>query len=183
MSDPPSRRERLRRHLRLIDEGVAPVVARYGDQMQCRPGCSECCGQTFTVSELEGDYLREGLAALDADTRADILERAARWQPDRREPCPVLGDDGCCRMYEHRPRVCRKYGIPLWHPDRPHEVRCCPLNFQGQGEIDAELFLDPQARWAEAWIELRAQLGMPPQQDRTIAEHLLAAAEPVARRE
>lgn len=167
------RRERLRTHLQLIDEGVAPVVERYGQLMQCRPGCSDCCNQTFTVSELEGALLREGLATLDAETQADIRERARQWMPDEREPCPVLGDDGCCRLYEFRPRVCRKYGIPLWHPDRPHEVRCCPLNFRDQGEIDAELLLEPQARWAEDWIRVREELEMPPQEDRAIAEHLL----------
>lgn len=167
-------RERLRRHLQLIDDGVAPVVRRYAEQVQCGPGCSDCCHQTFRVSALEGAYLREGLAALaDDEVRADIVARARRYRADVREPCPVLGADGRCRMYEHRPRICRKYGIPLWHPDRPHEVRCCPLNFTSTGDIDPELILEPQAAWAEDWIRLRDGLGLDDATPATIAEHLL----------
>ncbi|MCA9705467.1 MAG: YkgJ family cysteine cluster protein [Myxococcales bacterium] len=174
-SDAATREERLRRHLRLVDEGVAPVLERYAEHVQCRPGCSDCCHQTFGVSEVEGALLQQGLAGLGAAARAEIRERAAAWRPDRREPCPVLGDDGRCRLYEHRPRICRKYGIPLWHPDRPDQVRCCPLNFRELADIDPGLILDPQAGWAEDWIALRAELGLGSQRNRPIAEHLREA--------
>ena len=169
----PARRERLHKHLRLIDQGVAPVVERHRAHIQCRAGCSDCCHQTFRVSELEGELLREGLAAAPQEVRAGIVERAAAWTPDARQPCPVLSPGGTCLLYEHRPRICRKYGIPLWHPDRPHEVRTCPLNFRGVTDIDAELVLEPQVVWAEDWIALRKELALGPRRDRTIAEHLL----------
>jgi Fe-S-cluster containining protein len=168
-----SRRRRLRAHLRLIDEGVAPVIEKHGAQIQCRPGCSDCCHQTFRVSEVEGEHLREGLADAPRTVRVDIEARARAWVADARQPCPVLSEDGRCRLYRHRPRICRKYGIPLWHPDRPEEVRTCQLNFRGVTDIDAELVLEPQVRWAEDWMALRAQLGLGPQRNRTIAEHLL----------
>ena len=58
-------------------------------------------------------------------------------------------------------------------PDRPHEVRTCPLNFRGVTDIDAELVLEPQVVWAEDWIALRKELALGPRRDRTIAEHLL----------
>lgn len=169
-------RERLRVHLRLLDEGVAPVAARYAAHIQCGPGCSDCCHQTFAVSALEGEWLREGLNAADEAVRADIVARAEAWTPG--QPCPVLSADGRCRLYAHRPRICRKYGIPLWHPDRPHEVRTCPKNFRGVADIDAALVLDPQARWAEDWIALRRELRLPKQPDRPIAEHLRGGATP-----
>lgn len=180
----PASRKRLRRHLRLIDDGVRPVVERYAAHVRCGPGCSDCCHQTFRVSALEGALLREGLDALPAEPRAEIRARAAAWRPDRRDPCPVLDDAGRCRLYDHRPRICRKYGIPLWHPDRPHEVRCCPLNFRELGDVDAALILDPQAGWAEDWIRLRealgrpdGTLGRPDELDRPIAEHLREPAQ------
>jgi Fe-S-cluster containining protein len=28
-------------------------------------------------------------------------------------PCPALGDDGLCLLYEHRPLTCRSMGIPI----------------------------------------------------------------------
>lgn len=166
------RGERLRRHLRLVDDGVAPVVAAHREHVQCRPGCSDCCHQTFRISEIEGELVREGLAELPPADRDDVLARARAWRPDARMACPVLGPEGRCRLYEHRPRICRKYGIPLWHPDRPHEVRTCPLNFRGVTDIDPQLVLEPQAEWARDWIRLRAELGLGPADPRSIAEHL-----------
>jgi len=174
-----ARRERLRRHLRLVDDGVAPVVARWRAHIQCRPGCSDCCHQSFRIVDIEGELLREGLAALAEPERADILARAQAWRPagpSERMPCPVLSSAGECRLYEHRPRICRKYGIPLWHPDRPHEVRTCELNFRGVADIDADAILEPQAEWARDWIRLHEDCDLGPvnQGQRTIAEQLLA---------
>lgn len=163
---------RLRVHLRLIDDGVAPVATRYREHMACRPGCGDCCHQTFRVSALEGELLREGLAALAAEVRAQIRLRAAAYRPDARVACPALDADARCLLYASRPRVCRKYGIPLWHPDRPHEVRTCELNFRGVTDIDAELILDPQAEWARDWIRVREATGVPHGHVATIAEHL-----------
>jgi Fe-S-cluster containining protein len=174
MAMDPARRERLRRHLRLVDEGVAPVVERWRAHIQCRPGCSDCCHQSFRVSDIEGELLREGLDMLGEDERADILARARDWRPDERMPCPVLSSAGECRLYEHRPRICRKYGIPLWHPDRPHEVRTCELNFRGVVDIDADAILEPQAEWARDWIRLHddCALGKVVPSKRSIAEQL-----------
>ncbi|MCR9159847.1 MAG: YkgJ family cysteine cluster protein [Nannocystaceae bacterium] len=152
MSEP---RDRLRHLLRVIDDDVEPVVRRYRSHIECAKGCSDCCHQTFRISNLEGAYLREGLAAASPELRADILARAHAYAPDTRAPCPVLSEDGACRLYEHRPRICRKYGIPLWNPQRPERVDTCPKNFVGVHDIDADLIIEPQARWAEAWIEIR----------------------------
>ena len=167
---------RLRVHLRLIDEAVAPVVERYREHIACRAGCSQCCHQTFRVSEIEGELLREGLRAADPQTRADIVARAQQWTADAAIPCPVLSHDGQCRLYAHRPRICRKYGIPLWHPDRPHEVTTCELNFRGVADLDPDLVLDPQAGWAEDWLRLREELSLPAASPVPIATHLLASS-------
>lgn len=161
---------RLRVHLALIDAGVAPVVDRYRAHIQCRAGCSECCHQSFRVSELEGELLREGLAAAPAEVQEDVSARAANYRAG--EACPVLSAAGECRLYAHRPRICRKYGIPLWHPDRPHELKTCRLNFRDVEDLEAELIVEPQAEWAADWISLREELALGPQDNRTIAEWL-----------
>lgn len=166
---------RLRRHLQLVDDGVAPVVERYREHIQCRPGCGDCCHQSFRVSEPEGELLREGLAALDAEVRAAVLERARAYVADRRMACPLLGAEASCLLYEHRPRLCRKYGIPLWHPDRPHEVTTCKLNFRGVADIDTDAILEPQAEWARDWIRVREALGVPHGGGDSIAALLLRA--------
>lgn len=173
--DPPADAAfaRLRVHLRLLDDGIAPVVKRWSQHIQCAPGCSDCCHQTFRVSELEGAYLREGLSTVPAPVREEILEAARAWRPDARLACPVLSAEGRCRLYAHRPRICHKYGIPLWHPDRPQEVRTCPKNFRDAHDVDAGPILEPQAQWAEDWIALRRELGLSAGGERPIADHLL----------
>lgn len=175
-NDRAGRLARLRVHLQLIDGDVAPVVARHREHIQCKPGCGDCCHQSFRVSALEGELLREGLAALDPAPRDRILARARAYAPDRRVPCPALDDDARCLLYEHRPRLCRKYGIPLWHPDRPHEVTTCALNFRGVTDIDAEAILEPQAEWARDWIRTREATGTAHGDVASIAEHLLVIA-------
>jgi Fe-S-cluster containining protein len=166
---------RLRRHLQLVDDGVAPVVTRYREHIQCRPGCGDCCHQSFRVSDVEGELLREGLASLPGEVQAEVLARAQAYVAEQRVPCPLLGADASCRLYEHRPRLCRKYGIPLWHPDRPHEVRTCELNFRGVHDIDTDAILDPQAEWARDWIRVREALGLPHGGGESIAAQLLRA--------
>ena len=166
---------RLRVHLALIDGGVAPVVARYREHIACRPGCSECCHQTFRVSELEGELLRAGLAAATPAVQTEIVARAGAYQPGRGEACPALAVDGTCQVYEHRPRICRKYGIPLWHPARPEELSTCRLNFRAVEDLEAELIVEPQAGWAADWIALREQLALGLQDNRSIAEWLRGA--------
>lgn len=163
---------RLRVHLAIVDGGVAPVVARYAAHIGCRPGCSECCHQSFRVSELEGALLREGLAAAGPMVRAEIVGRAQRYEAGRGEACPALDDGGRCQLYEHRPRICRKYGIPLWHAERPHELRTCRLNFRGVDDLEADLIVEPQALWAADWIALREELALGPQDNRAIAAWL-----------
>jgi hypothetical protein len=166
---------RLRVHLRIVDGDVAPVVARYREHIQCRPGCGECCRQSFKISEVEGALLGEGLAAATPTTRAAIVARSRAYAPG--DPCPVLGDGEICLLYEHRPRICRKYGIPLWNPERPHELKTCRLNFRGVADLDADLIVEPQAGWAADWIALREELALGQQDNRTIAAWLLGEEE------
>jgi hypothetical protein len=169
---------RLRVHLRLIDADVAPVVARHREHIQCRPGCGDCCHQTFRVSALEGELLRDGVLALPEAVRAEVLRRAQDYVPDRRVPCPALGDDARCLVYDARPRLCRKYGIPLWHPDRPDEVTTCALNFRGVVDVDPAAILEPQAEWARDWIRVREATGLVHGDGATIAEHLRSLSAP-----
>lgn len=177
MTTPPRtvRRDRLRVHLRLIDAGVAPVVEVYREHIQCAAGCSSCCSQVFAITEIEAETLLDGLAASPEPIRREVLRRARGHQPG--EPCPALDDDGRCRLYEHRPRICRKYGIPLWHPARPDRVDTCALNFRGVVDLDPDLIVEPQAKWAADWIELCDELELGQPRRETIATWIVSAAD------
>ncbi|MNS58346.1 Flagellin N-methylase [compost metagenome] len=105
-------------------------------QIPCAKGCGHCCDtQLFRVSRAEWETFRQGLDAMPAPARAEILNRAkdtfgphrealeglaAHWSAGEPAPatihdqapvrCPSLGTDGRCMNYEHRPAICRGYG-------------------------------------------------------------------------
>ena len=110
-------------------------------EIPCRRGCCQCCIGPFVITLLDTLELRRGLATLDTGTRQDIerqAERQARamealeptlsnsrfidhWDDRMVDslveqfhdvPCPALGSDGACRVYEFRPVTCRLMGIP-----------------------------------------------------------------------
>jgi Fe-S-cluster containining protein len=68
------------------------------------------------------------------------------------EPCPVLGDDGRCRAYSHRPLVCRLIGLPMLTDLGEALPNACPI--QEQFPVYAALAPIPFAYEAFAAEEL-----------------------------
>ncbi len=123
-----------------VDAWYRSVQAAHPDQVPCRKGCRDCCIGLFDVSLADRDLLREGLAQADPETREDIRARAEAlvgrlrqieprlgetldgWSPGEIDDlcdavgdveCPVLGREGECRLYGHRPLTCRMSGVPV----------------------------------------------------------------------
>jgi Fe-S-cluster containining protein len=163
-------------------------------QIACRTGCSGCCRGLFDITLLDGLLLRAGLVVLQEAERAEVEEKSAavlarlqqRWPgfghpfllnhlpqeewtelpAEDETPCVLLGADGRCRLYAHRPLICRLHGLP--HVDRSGEVfaeEWCTRNFPG-----AEPMRMPELRWefralftreAALLRRLAARLGRP----------------------
>jgi Fe-S-cluster containining protein len=134
----PSNPARLARK---TDEWFARAQAALLGQVPCKPGCSHCCIGPFPITLLDVHLLQEGLSHLTANQRERIEGRARaqaaameaaypnllksrfldHW-PDtdidrlvsqfHQAPCPALGEDGLCGLYEYRPLTCRSMGIP-----------------------------------------------------------------------
>lgn len=130
--------ERLRGQ---IDAVFAKVQAEQGACVSCHKGCSDCCNALFDLPLVEAMYLNRAFtkAFSYGPERSAILTRAsdsdrrlARMKRDLfreekkgidtgtimaeaaelRMPCPLLGEDKLCQLYEARPITCRVYGIP-----------------------------------------------------------------------
>jgi Fe-S-cluster containining protein len=147
-------------------------VALYGDRIHCRRGCSHCCHHLFQITEMEAAVISGAVKAMPAAERDDLHARARDYLPRRDEimrshgmieawgrlppegtrlACPALSDDGACRIYDHRPLICRKFGIPLYNPQQPGRVFACELNFQPGEEIDDNRLVQIQTGIYNGW--------------------------------
>lgn len=144
--------------LERLDRWSADAAARHPGVIPCTRGCSACCHGPFDISPADAALLRAGLAALDPTRRSAVRARGARllarmrevapgWRApyeidaigeDRfdqvaealaDEPCPLLGEDGGCVAYAHRPAICRMMGLGMRTPEGDVE-NACPIRHQ-----------------------------------------------------
>ena len=127
--------EIMDRFYRELDAEIARVEKVNADRMHCKPGCHECCIDNITVYEAEAAYIRH--------YHPDVLEQP----PHSKGACAFLDENGLCRIYEHRPYVCRTQGLPLRWVEYEADGRMvefrdiCPLNAEG---TPVELLPDDQ---------------------------------------
>ena len=125
----------------------------------CKEGCSGCCRGLFDITLLDACYLKQGFDRLDKVVQGRVLEKVSgrlagarsvwpefaspyilNYRPDEEwgmlmpeedeTPCVLLGEDGRCLVYDHRPMTCRLHGLPL--VDLSGEVmddQWCTMNF------------------------------------------------------
>ena len=147
--------------LATVDGWFSRSVSAAGGEIACKEGCSGCCRGLFDITLLDACFLKSGFDILDETLKKNVLRKAnerlagikAAWPEfappyilnhrDDREweqvmpeddeaPCVLLGADGRCLVYAHRPMTCRLHGLPL--VDVTGEVMddaCCSLNFVG----------------------------------------------------
>ena len=111
---------------REVDGLVNRLSRSHADRLTCRIGCISCCLDSITVFEIEADNIRRHYP--------ELLKSGTQHQEGA---CAFLDAAGTCRIYEHRPYVCRSQGLPLrWIQEiedgRIVEMRdICPLNEEG----------------------------------------------------
>jgi Fe-S-cluster containining protein len=152
-----------------VDAWYRSVQEQHPDQVPCTKGCRDCCIGLFDVSLADRDLLREGLAEADPVVRKDIevraeelLARLRKLAPDLGDTldgwsagdiddlcdaagdveCPVLGREGECRLYAHRPLTCRMSGVPVvdlsGNPVFPEGCAKCTLKPADAPRLDCD---------------------------------------------
>ena len=163
------------------------VSSMFSDRMQCRKGCSMCCSQLFGISFIEAAYISHGAKGLAEDEQALMRERAKAYLEEmlgisvdetqgieehgarvtdalkslagaRHIPCPALVDDACI-IYDHRPIIARKWGIPIWNPRKPDVLQACELNFKAGEAIAVEGLVEPQVELEYRWLMFKERVG------------------------
>ena len=143
MADPDPQDELRTLHAR-VDADAGAVAAHHGERLVCRRGCSACCVDELTVFEVEAERIRRNAP--------EVLREA----PHPPGACAFLDAAGACRIYAHRPYVCRTQGLPLrwFSEDADEEIveerSICELNLEGP-PLDS---LDDDAVWTIGPTEL-----------------------------
>lgn len=158
-----------------VDQWYQRCSDNHRDQLACDVGCSGCCRGLFDITLLDAALLQQGFRKLSTVRQQQVLQRCQQrlsllqlrwpefsapyilndladdsWQamPEGDEtPCPLLDEEGCCLVYEHRPLTCRLHGVP--NVDLDGEVfsaSCCTLNFTQSRDVVAEITPAPFRR-------------------------------------
>src|SRR5260370_229159 len=157
-------------HAHAVDREFRREADIFKDRMQCGRGCSMCCSQMFSISAIEAAYISKAIKAMPEAERerlraaaSDYVARAKTMtargdssdeeqsitpRPGLRLPCPALHGDACS-IYDARPIICRKWGIPVFNPSKPLELQACELNFRPGEEIEVDGIVEPQAKLLE----------------------------------
>jgi hypothetical protein len=129
-----------------IDQGAHELFTFHAERLHCRQGCTGCCMDGITVFEVEAHNISEQCH--------DLLDHGV---PYPEGACPFLDTDGGCRIYMHRPYVCRTQGLPLRWLDETKtedivEMRdICPVNDTGPAIVT----LPTEQCWTIGPFELR----------------------------
>src|SRR5258705_6103545 len=67
--------DRYRNLLQRLDTWFTQAMARHGDVIPCRAGCTACCHGPFDISPADADLLREGMALLSPKDRDEVRVR------------------------------------------------------------------------------------------------------------
>ncbi len=162
------------------DEEFARNRELHGSRIGCRAGCSDCCHQLFQITEPEAARIWQGMQTLAPGDAERIRTKASQYVNDRQrlvaqqgEPeawgslppagarlaCPALLD-GVCQIYPHRPLICRKFGVPLWNPDRPGRVYACELNFRNGEAIEDSQLIQIQTGLHDQWKRVQGDYNL-----------------------
>ena len=158
-----------RKILERADAHFASVMKAQPQNLQCGAVCSLCCHGLFEVGTGDVPVIAEGLEQMHPSRRRAVINRAlkiveASDHPNLREcapavkeaffdrtqstPCPNLDEAGLCMMYEHRPLVCRTFGLPL-RDGRKFLGDVCELNF-----TEATRSEQRRAAWDLEWEDV-----------------------------
>lgn len=155
----------------LIQHEFSRNVAMYGDKIKCSRGCSECCSQIFGITLLDGFIIKEHVKSLPLTRQNELKEKAREFirqefspgddydskkDTKPRLPCPALGNEGECTIYEARPVICRRFGVPIYDYKNPVKVHACHLNFSDGEEIIDDELIKNQTEIGMKWDELKS---------------------------
>ena len=109
-----------------VDHAAASLAQKHPGRLNCEAGCADCCVDGLSVFSIEAERIAVAVGSGLKDAVAGP-----------KGGCAFLDSEARCRVYDHRPYVCRTQGLPLrWTEDASEGswVECrdiCPKNDEG----------------------------------------------------
>ena len=97
--------------------------------------------------------ISEHVKSLPESRRNELQQKASEYKQG--DACPALGTEGECTIYEARPVICRRFGMPIYDYKNPENVRACELNFKDGDEITDTMLIPNQTEIGMKWDELK----------------------------
>ena len=118
----------LKRLKRKPPRDLDTVVHALHDAVFAKTNCLDCANCCKTTGPLWTERDKERVAKRLRVKTADFEARYLRLDEDgdwvlQQLPCPFLGDDNACSIYEDRPKACREYP----HTDRAKQAQILDL--------------------------------------------------------
>jgi Fe-S-cluster containining protein len=129
------------------------IHEKYPESVRCRIRCCDCCHAVFGLFPIEAAYINYHFNRLDRKVRRDVLKRSEKAEGamvkakdslkafednpkmkvfglgKQRVRCPLLSDKEECALYEHRPVICRIYGVPYsLHKEKKEIAYVCGIS-------------------------------------------------------
>lgn len=107
------------KYLAFLNNKLDKFFSEQAPYIFCKKGCAKCCmNAEFPYSQLEAEYLKEGLKKLEPSVQTLINENIKQISNRKKEfngtkflyTCPFLIDN-ICSLYEYRGIVCRAFGL------------------------------------------------------------------------
>lgn len=134
--------DKYRKFINELDTWFRSIRVKYRARMKCGKGCTLCCLGLFDIPLPDAIRVADGYRRLPVSLRNEVAGRAAAVHaeivreapeletpyflgsiPEERidhltdvvgnVPCPFLGADGICLIYECRPMACVLEGMPM----------------------------------------------------------------------
>lgn len=173
----------------LIQQEFERNILKYGDKIKCQKGCSKCCHRVFKITEFDSFIIKKYFESFADENISSLKNKALSYlellkKTDDKEltayiPCPALGHNGECLIYDCRPVICRRFGPPIYDYKNPSMIFSCDLNFsEGEEIIDDEL-IPNQTLIGKTWDSLKTdfnnEMNLKKNASTTIAEAILNA--------
>jgi len=167
----------------LIQHEFDRNLIKHGAKIKCSRGCSGCCSHIFNITLLDGLVISEHISKLPQVQREYLQLKAKTYLEEKEKqensliPCPALGNEGECTIYEARPVICRRFGVPIYDYKKPGSIYACELNFKAGEEIIDDELIPKQTEIGMKWDELKDEfmekIGNEQKNHTTIAEAIL----------